>query len=531
VEASRCLGTVVAPGSAAHGGLTADDETLTFFTDDLDHALDVCFDGHRVWSVTPRALDETADGWRTVSWPQVLATRLEGTALVELRRHASDAVVAAARIVFGSGEGRVDLTDDYGRPLSLSKWGRLNQSFADLDPEVLEWYLDRTQDVLEVLATDLGLPAFLAYGSLLGAARSGRFIGHDMDVDLAYLSGQTTPATAMLESFRVERELRKRGWHVRRQNGGFLQVFFVEPAGALRNIDVFTMFRDPAGGMLYGLNDTFVPAVRDDVLPVGAMELEGRSLPVPRQPDVLLEAAYGPGWRVPDPGFHYGMSPEKRRLKDWFSGYRRDRDLWTSLYRHHPGVVSGKPTDFARWALGTWDDPGAVIDLGCGMGRDTFFYSEAVGTAVGIDAAGSAVRRAVRRDRRRRKRGDDPTSFTQVNLCSLRDAAAAGALMARRTPGRRALAANHLLDAVSPSAVPHFWTLATMLAGGGGRCTMEFCAAQTPGEFTEFPGMPRRVVRPDEVREQAAMHGASVVHAEQVHGVEGVSWRMVVEWT
>ena len=118
-----------------------------------------------------------------------------------------------------------------------------------------------------------------------------------------------------------------------------------------------------------------------------------------------------------------------------------------------------------------------------------------------------------------------------MNLCSLRETAAAGALTARRYPGRRALAANHLLDAVSPSAEPHFWTLATMLAGRGGRCTMEFCAALTPGEFVQFPGMPRRVVRPDRVREQAEMHGASVVHAEQVDGVEGVSWRMVVEWT
>ena len=189
--------------------LRADDTSLTYRIAATGRPLDVLFDGHRVWSIDPADQLEARDGTRRVDWPAALATRLDGQAEVALRWHGSDEIAARAQCSFGSGEGPVDLTDDNGRPLSLSKWGRLNQSFADLDPALLDWYLDRADEVLTVLSSDLGVPSFLAYGSLLGAVRSGHLIGHDMDIDLAYLSEATTPADAMLESFEIERHLQR----------------------------------------------------------------------------------------------------------------------------------------------------------------------------------------------------------------------------------------------------------------------------------------------------------------------------------
>jgi hypothetical protein len=506
--------------------LLADDTTLTYRVVATGQPLDVLFDGHRVWSIDPADQVEARDGTRRVEWPAALALRLDGQAEVALRWHGSDEIAARAICSFGSGDGPVDLTDDNGRPLSLSKWGRLNQSFADLEPSLLEWYLDRADDVLTVLRDDRGLPSFLAYGSLLGAVRSGHLIGHDMDIDLAYVSEATTPADAMLESFEIERHLKRLGWSLRRQNGGFLQVFFDPPGGGWRNVDIFTMFFDPSVGRLYGLNDTAHPAEVDDILPLGTISLEGRSFATPRRPDVLLEAAYGPSWRVPDPNFSYGLPPGKRQMKDWFSGYRRDRDLWTRLFRQQPGVVPRTPTPFASWALAQVEKPDLVIDAGSGMGRDTIFYAGHVNQAVGVDCSGPGVRRS----RRRARRTGSAADFYELNLCSLRDTAVVGAHLARTYSADRVIVARHLLDAVSPTGLPSFWTLCAMLLHDGGRCVLEFTTDPAHTMFVEFPGLPCRPVDPALVAEQAHERGGRVVVTESTRESEGPACRMVIEW-
>ena len=506
--------------------LLADETSLTYRVAAAGRPLDVLFDGHRVWSIDPSDQQGARDGTRRVDWPAALASRLDGQAEVALRWHGTDEIAVRAVCSFGSGEGSVDLTDDNGRPLSLSKWGRLNQSFADLDPALLDWYLDRADDVLRVLRDDLGVPSFLAYGSLLGAVRSGHLIGHDMDIDLAYVSAATTPVDAMLESFTIERHLRELGWSLRRQNGGFLQAFFDPPGGGWRNIDIFTMFFDSSAGRLYGLNDTAHPAAVDEVLPLGAVTLEGRSYPAPLRPDVLLEAAYGPSWRVPDPNFSYGLPPGKRQMKDWFSGYRRDRDLWTQLYRQNPDVAPRTPTSFAPWALAQVDQPALVIDAGSGMGRDTMFYAEHVERAVGLDGSGSGVRRS----RRRARRARSTASFYEVNLCSLRHTAVAGARLARTYPTNRVIVARHLLDAMSPTGIPSFWALCAMLLKGGGRCVLEFATDPTHTTFAEFPGLPCRPADPTLVAHEAHERGGRVLVEESTHESEGPACRMVIEW-
>jgi SAM-dependent methyltransferase len=334
----------------------------------------------------------------------------------------------------------------------------------------------------------------------------------------------------MLESFAIERLARAHGWWVQRQNGGFLQVFFLQPGGGWRNVDIFTMFVEPSVelgvGRIYGLNDTATPAGRDAVVPLSSITLEGRAFPAPAKVDVFMQAAYGPTWRVPDPNFSYGMTPGKRQMKDWFSGYRADRDRWTRVYRYQPEIVPREPTQFAHWAREQVGDVDTVVDVGCGMGRDTFLYAASLPHAVGLDAAGSGVRRATRRGRR----SGSAAEFRQVNLCSLRGTAVAGALLARDYPGRRAVTANHLLDAVSPSGVPHFWALCAMLLRGGGRLVAEFSAAQHDGEFVQFPGMTRRVVSPEQVAVAAAERGGSVLHSRMTVTEEGESWQMVIEW-
>jgi SAM-dependent methyltransferase len=487
--------------------------------------LDVLFDDHRVWSVDLDGAVPGADGGRDFPWPDALARRLDGHARVELRAHGSPEVVCAAECQFGSSSDAVDLTDSRGRLLSLSKWGRLNQSFADLTSEQTDWYLDRTQALLDVLTHDLGRPAFLAYGSLLGAVRSGRFIGHDMDVDLGYVAAAQTPVDAVRESFAMERRLRRLGWHVRRQNGGFLQLFVDQPDGGTRNLDVFTLMAEPTTHRLYLINDTMVDGDRTTVLPLGSVPLEGRTFPAPREREVLLEGAYGPGWRVPDPGFSYGASPGKRQMKDWFGGFREDRDRWNRFYRDTPELAPQQPSEFADWVLARLGRQ-PVVDIGCGMGRDTRRFGRRR-RAVGLDVSAWAVRRAQRRTGERNR-----ARYEVVNLGSLRETLVAGALLARRLPLPRVVTAHEALDAMSPAARENLWPLCRMLLGGGGRAYLQFACGGEAEEFRDYPTMRRVVLDPDSVAADAARHGGNVESMERwVAEDEGLAMcRMELTW-
>lgn len=501
--------------------LDADADFLRVLLQRPTSTVDVVFDGHRVWSFDLAGYGPDANGVREIPWPTPLRSRLDGTATVELREHPIGAPIASARLRFGSGSGSVDLTDDHGRLLSLSKWGRLNQSFSDFDPESLEWYLDKTDKVLAVLSAELGLPAFLCYGTLLGAVRSGHFIGHDMDVDVAYLSTATSPVDAMRESYSVERHLRGRGWKLRRQNGGFLQLFFEQPGGGWRNIDVFTMFVDPGIPRLYGVNDTTVDGGLDLVLPLSTVELEGRLLPAPHRAEALLAAAYGPSWRVPDPGFAYGMNPGKRQMREWFGGSREDKDRWTKLYRQQPDIVPATPTGFAAKALPHLVEADLVVDAGCGMGRDAIFYSQEVAAAVvGLDAADSGVRRS----RRRAARAGSTAIFRELNFGLLRETMVTATRLSCEFPGRRTVVARHLLDAMSPAGVGGFLDFCSAISRGGGECIFQFTTTSSRSSgFEEFAGLPKLPLPVEAVADRLGERGARVDVLESFDGREGMT--------
>jgi SAM-dependent methyltransferase len=334
-----------------------------------------------------------------------------------------------------------------------------------------------------------------------------------------------TPVDAVRESFAMERRLRRRGWRVRRQNGGFLQLFVDQPEGGSRNLDVFTLMAEPSTHRLYVVNDTMVDGDRTTVLPLGGVPLEGRTFPAPRLREVLLEGAYGPGWRVPDPGFSYGASPGKAQMKDWFGGFREDRDRWNRFYRDTPDLAPQQPSEFAAWVL-TQAGRQPVVDIGCGMGRDTRRYGRRR-PAVGLDVSAWAIRRA-----RRRTGARNRARYEVVNLGSLRETLVAGALLARRLPSPRVVTARESLDAMSPAARENFWPLCRMLLARGGRAYLQFASGGQAGEFREYPSMPRTVLDADRVAAQAHGHGGVVESVERwTADEEGRQMcRMVLSW-
>ena len=98
----------------------------------------------------------------------------------------------------GTGQDRIAVVNDRGLPLGLDKSLRLAQTFDTRSAEHVAPLLDSIEEVLAALK-QAGVDAFPAYGTLLGAVRSGELIGHDSDADLGYVSSHTHPVDVILE--------------------------------------------------------------------------------------------------------------------------------------------------------------------------------------------------------------------------------------------------------------------------------------------------------------------------------------------
>ncbi len=515
--------------SAGPAGLQADQRDVHAAVP-AEVPLDVLFDGRRVWSVVASSDDVTPAGVAVLAWPEPLRRFLHGRTQIEICEHASGRCLARGEVQFGDGDERVAVVDSAGRALAMHKWGKLGHVFEDVTDDDKSVYLDQVDEVLQLLADDCGVPAFLSYGTLLGAVRNGRLIGHDVDVDLGYLSAHSAPVDVIRESFAIERALAARtGWRISRANGGFLQLFPPQRDGARRNIDVFSCFCTDTGG-LYQINDIGTRGDRSVIVPLTSVLLEGRQFPAPARPEVLLEAAYGPSWRVPDPTFRYSGTPTRRRMRMWVGGLREARDTWSRFYNAHLAEIPLEPSLFATWVQDQLGDEW-VVDVGCGNGRDVLFFAASGHPALGLDVVPSAYRPAQAQARRQ----SSPAEFRPLNLSSLRDTLQMGALLARR-PGPRAVTARFLLHNLDRAARDNFWRLCSMALSSGGRCYVEFRTPADKTRPTHFPTARARGLAPRAVVREAERHGAVVVERRvgrrmaPFHEEDPIVCRLVLEW-
>lgn len=491
--------------------------------------LDVQFDGRRIWSIDTEDFDVGRDGRRFVAWPAPLLPYLDGSARVVVVDHASDEVKIDVDASFGTSTGRIAVVDESGREVALTKWGRFNRPFDTLDPAVREQYMDQVEEVLAVLRDECGLDAFVAWGSLLGAVRNGRLIGHDVDADLAYASRNESPADLARESFRIEAALRRHGWRVRRENFGFLAVFFAQADGSTRNLDVFTAW--VTEGWLYVMHAVRAKLPRSVLVPLGEIELEGRMLPAPADPAALMAAAYGPDWRVPDPSFKFQIPrPTARRINGWLGGIRIERDYWEAFYGDPTPPLPQEPSRFASWVCERDSSGLPLVDIGHGNGRDAVWFASSGREVVGVDFAWSALRHT---QKRATAEGVELEQWL-YNLNELRHAMVVGARLAQAGP--HVVYARMFVDAVRPLGRDHLWRVASMATRGGGRLYLEFRADPDAVDDFVYGGHVRYPTKPDAVISELVAAGATIVEQVEGRGLAPLGredpyiCRLVAEW-
>ncbi len=494
--------------------------------------MDMLVDGRRVYSFWLHRDGSRVGGgiggrlqsrWR-VPWPRTLQEFLDGTARFTVVVHETGEQVFDDEVTLGSGSGRIEILNRNGQPLSLDKSWRRVVTFDTRSAANIEPLMHAIEVVLEALR-DAGIEAFLAYGTLLGAVREGKLLGHDSDADLGYVSHHTHPVDVIRESFRLQRALIGLGYRITRYSALAFKVDVDEGDGVVRGLDVFGGFL--MDGHLHLMGEIRVPFEESWIFPLGTTTLEGRTFPAPADPDRLLTATYGP-WRTPDPAFKFAPpATTVRRLNGWFRGLRVGRARWDRIYSR---VLKGipEPSPFIHWVAGIEGGLGTYVDVGCGRGADARFMSERGEPSLGLDFQPRAFA-AVERE----TADNGLVTYLTLNLLEIRQVLSVGALVARR-PGRTVITARHLVDTTKKPAREQLWRMSRMMLSGeaGGRLYLEFLSRPGSDGYAGRHRVRRR--RPARIVAELEAAGATVVHRETlaVSTAPGASkvCRLIVEW-
>jgi SAM-dependent methyltransferase len=501
-----------------------------------DLPLDVAFDGRRVWSFwSVRDTEPAGRGRRRAGWPTALRGHLDGHARLTVTAHGGAEPLYDHEVAFGDSTRRVTVVNRQGQPLGIDKSGKLVPTFETRTADQVAPLLDSVEVVLGELAT-AGIAAFPAYGTLLGAVREGRLIGHDSDADLGYVSRHTHPYDVVRESFALQRRLVDAGYPTSRYSAASFKVEVVEGDGFVRGLDVFGGFFGPSpdgGDLLYLMGEIRMPFRPEWIFPLGTCTLEGRTLPAPAEPERLLEAMYGPGWKVPDPAFRFGTPKSTvRALNDYFRVTRARRDGWARVHGARSGRRPGAdPSALATYVVAEEGVPARLLDVGAGRGRDALWFARQGSAVTAYDflpaAASAAVDRAAREGHRLDAR--------LLNLQEWRSVFGEGA-RAVREPGPRTLLANHLLDATTAFGRDSLARFASMVLREGGRLYADFWSGGGAAD-----GTPLQPVPVAEVVATLRARGAHILHAadnepENEHGNEQAAaagrrtGRVVAQW-
>ena len=494
----------------------------------VDESCDVLFDDQHVWSFSLDNRPAAEDGSHVVPWPKLMRPWLEGHTRV--RVHCQGRELFDAPVAFTDADSRVDFRDKHGIPIMVDKWGLIQRPFTGRDPSVIEQMVEMTERILAVLREECGIHAWMAFGTLLGAAREGKVIGHDSDIDLAYLSPSGTPAAIAREMFEAGRALRRAGMRVVNKSASFITVLFEVADGGTGSIDVYSTFY--VGELLHETATVRAPVPRAAIEPLGTMTFEGKELPAPADPATVLAASYGEGWRVPDPSFQHRPGPEiTDRFDAWFGSVMRQRRDWERF--HRDASLAAKPSDLATRVAKRLAPGSHVVDVGAGAGRDALYLAARGFTVTALDYARGCFAEASKQGRQR----ELPVQFAPMNLYDLRDALSMGARLLRDDAGPRVIYARGVLDALDDDGADNFWRFADLVLRGRGTAYLE--SGVHPRARAEGLATGRLLdLDPDEVQVQAEAAGGVVVHRQdlepvrrQPRGEMAPHWRMTVEWS
>ena len=199
------------------------------------------------------------------------------------------------------------LLEEYN--LALGPHG-LTQTFDLKSDKQKDLTYQRLSTFLSQLVNEFGVDAFVSSGTLLGFVRQGEFLGHDDDLDICYISKESTHEGIVRERNEIKVFLNGKGYRVTDSDVAHLWVH----TGDNIMFDLFTGWIENNRCMM---NPLPLPGVAaSDVLPLKTLKSHWYPIMMPANPEALMELNYGKSWKVPDPLWKFDWS-HARKLYDF----------------------------------------------------------------------------------------------------------------------------------------------------------------------------------------------------------------------
>ena len=156
-----------------------------------------------------------------------------------------------------------------------------------------------------LLRERLNIHSFITSGTLLGMVREGRFLAHDDDIDLAYVSQHSDEAAVVEEREALLKLISEQGNMVAVNANGVIKIrYFFDDL--YFDFDLFTGFCLGDFVNIYLQKPNTIPKAA--ILPLRSDIFYGEETSIPQRPEALLEVNYGPDWRTPDRGFRFNVN-------------------------------------------------------------------------------------------------------------------------------------------------------------------------------------------------------------------------------
>jgi hypothetical protein len=275
-----------------------------------------------------------------------------------------------------------------GHVFSRTGWLQLSKK---LDTAWQRRVMTQVGRVSEFVADRFGYAPFFVYGTLLGAVREGGVIGHDSDLDLAYVSTFSSGADAARELRDIAFALIENGYRVRAHRT-HLRISSEIDGDPDTHVDLFHTYFDDEGVLRfpYGVAGS-TDVHKADWTGVHEIDFAGGTGMLPDCAEQLAAALYGAGWRDPQPGFNWDRDRRTRATDALLDPAWVQEVYWADFYEH---TEYSTGSTFFEAVSRRPDVPPTVVDIGCGEGRDSFAFAAGGRRVFALDRSHVGIRHA-----------------------------------------------------------------------------------------------------------------------------------------
>lgn len=186
---------------------------------------------------------------------------------------------------------------------------------------------------------------------------------------------------------------------------------------------------------------------------------------------------------------------------------------WDQFYQTDRLGIEDIPSQFATFVIGEFSKSNAIIDIGCGNGRDSFFFCRHMENVVGVDASRNAVEHC---NQKAGHLGLNNVGFHHLDL------AGDGCLnflegLALDFSGVVAYA-RFLVHAIDEESEVNLLKMASFVSDRGGAVAFEFRTHRDENQKKETSTHYRRYINPLEFMENARSAGLNLAYFTEGFG-------------